>query len=171
LTGVVATMKYMKRKYAGHRRYDQEWRTAVEAYRARYQSIVNQLRETTQLFEDHNKRHPLHDAAVDSISRVDRETLHVELDDRRLEFRGVKDCRHPDPVPDGAVWQHDEMDLADPGHFELRALFSEGDFRVIAREVHVFDKNLKRYVVPERPAPPQPTLFLDCKHQRRPHKK
>jgi hypothetical protein len=79
-------MKYMKRKYVGHQRYHQEWIDALEAYRARYQSIVNQLPETARLFEDHNKRQTLHDAGVDSISRVDRGIIHVELGDRRLEF-------------------------------------------------------------------------------------
>ena len=164
-------MKYMKRRYAEHPRYHQEWNDALDAYRARYQSIVNQLPETARLFEDHCKRLSLHDAGVDSISRVDCGIIHVELDDRRLEFRGVKECQYPEPLEAGVAWMYDEMDLADAGHFELRALFSEGDFRVIAREVHVFDKHLKRYVVPEQPAPPQPTLFLGRKHGRGKRKK
>jgi len=159
-------MKYMKRKYAEHQRYHQEWADALEAYKARYQSIVNQLPETARLFEDYTKRETLHDAGLESISRVDRGIIHIELGDRRLEFRGVKECRYPEPLEEGVVWMYDEMDLADPGHFELRALFSEGDFRVIAREVHVFDKHLKRYVVPEQPSPPQSTLFLDWRHGR-----
>ena len=151
----------MKRKYAENRRYHQEWIDAIKAYRAHYQSIENQLPETARLFVQHAKRHALHDAGVDSISRVDRGTVHLELDYRRLEFLGVKECEHPEPLESGIVWLYDEMDLADAGQFELRALFSQGDFRVIAREVHVFDKQLKRYVIPEQPAPLQPTLFLD----------
>ena len=95
----------------------------------------------------------------------------MELDDRRLEFCGVKECQYPDPLEADVVWMYDEMDLADTDHFELRALFSEGDFRVIAREVRVFDKHLKRYVVPEQPAPPQSTLFLDRRHGRGQRKK
>jgi Protein of unknown function (DUF4085) len=164
-------MKYLKRKYTEHQRYHQEWIDAIEAYRARYQSIANQLPETARLFEDHTKRQTLHDAAVGSISRLDRGIIHVELDDRRLEFYGVKECQYPEPLASGVVWMYDEMDLADTGHFEFRALFSEGDFRVIARGVRIFDKHLKRYVVPEQPAPPQPTLFLDRRHGRGKRKK
>jgi Protein of unknown function (DUF4085) len=100
-------------------------------------------------------------AAVYSISRVDRETIHVELDDRRLEFCGVQECQYPEPLEAGVVWMYEEMDLVDTGQFELRALFSEGDFGAIAREVHVFDKHFKRYVVPEQLALLQSTLFLD----------
>lgn len=137
----------------------------------RYQSIVNRLPETARHFVDHCKRQTLHDAAVYSISRLDRETIHVELDDRRLEFCGVQECQYPEPLEAGVVWMYDEMDLVDSEHFELRALFSEGNFGVIAREVHVFDKHLKRYVVPEHAALPQPTLFLDRRHGRRQRKK
>jgi hypothetical protein len=164
-------MQYMKRKYVGLQRYHQEWIDALGAYRARYQSIVTQLPEMARLFEDHDKRQSLHDATVDSISRVGRGIIHVELDDRRIEFCGVKECQYPEPLEAGVVWMYHEMDLSDTGHFELRALFSEGDFRVIAREVHVFDRHLKRYVVPEQPTPPQPTLFLDRRHGRGQRKK
>jgi Protein of unknown function (DUF4085) len=164
-------MKYFKRQYAEHHHCHQEWADALEAYRVRYQSIVNRLPETARLFEDHCKRQTLHDAAVYSISRVDRGTIHVELDDRRLEFCGVQECQYPERLEAGVVWMYDEMDLVETGHFELRALFSEGDFGVIAREVHVFDKHLKRYVVPEQLALPQSTLFLDRRHGRGQRKK
>jgi Protein of unknown function (DUF4085) len=161
----------MKRKYIEHHRFHREWNDALDAYRARYQSIADQLPETARLFRDHDKRQTLHDARVDSISRGDRGIVHIELDDRRLEFRGVKECQYPEPLEDGVVWLYDELDLAGPDHFELRALLSEGDFRVIAREIHVFDKHLKRYVVPEEPDPPRPTMFLDRSHGRGRRKK
>jgi hypothetical protein len=81
-------MKYMKRKYIGHHRFYREWHDALDAYRVRYQSIADQLPETARLFIDHDKRQTLHDARVDSISRPDRGFVHIEIDDRRLEFLG-----------------------------------------------------------------------------------
>lgn len=132
----------------------------------RYHSIVDQLPETARLFMDHAKKHTLHDTGVESISQVDRGIIHVDLDDRRLEFCGVRECQYPEALESGVAWMYDELDLADTGHFELRVLFTEGDFRVVAREVRVFDKRLKRYVVPEQPAAPQSTLFLDRRQPR-----
>jgi hypothetical protein len=168
---MTTTMKYFKRKYVGHPRYAQGWNDALAVYRARYQSIVKQLPETARSFEEHAKRQRLHDAAVESISRVDRGTIHVVLDDRRLEFYGVVECQYPEPLASGVVWMYDEMDLVNARSFELRVLFSEGDFRVVASGVRGFDKQLKRYVVPEQPAPPRSTLFLDRKHGRGQRKK
>jgi hypothetical protein len=161
----------MKRKYIGHHRFHREWNDALEAYRVRYRSIEDQLPETARLFKNHDKRQPLHDARVDSISRADRGVVHIELDDRRLDFLGVKECQCPEPLEVGVVWLYHELDLAGSDHFELRALFDEGDFRVIAREIHVFDKHLKRYVVPVEPDPSQPTMFLDRSHGRGRRKK
>ncbi|MBX3436841.1 MAG: hypothetical protein KF861_05060 [Planctomycetaceae bacterium] len=67
----------------------------------------------------------------------------------------------PEELTEWTVWLYDEIHLAPHNAFELRALFDTGEFRVVAEEIRVDDKLLKRYVVPEEPPAPPPTLFLD----------
>jgi hypothetical protein len=165
-------MKYLKRKYLKHSgRFAQEWQDAIEAYRERYPSIEHQLPESARRFEQHTKRCPLHDAAVLSITRPTRDTVQIQLDDWRLEFLGVAECEFPERLEPQIGWLYEELDLANSGLLELRALIDEGDFRVAAREVRVFDERLKRFVVPEEPPPPQPTLFLDKESRARRRKR
>ncbi len=160
-------MKFFKAKYVGKRRFDAAWDTALEAFRQHLNTIFPALPESVQAFERHTNRFPLHDAGVESISRNESRELHIELDDRRLEFLAVRESSFPEPLLDGTVWLYEELDRTNGG-FELRALFDKGELRVVAKEIRVFDKRLKRYVIPAD-LPPEPSrLFLDRKPGRKP---
>jgi hypothetical protein len=144
-------MRFFKRYYIGGKRFSQEWQAAIEAYRVHFQSIEDRLPESARQFEKHIRRRPLHDEGVDSITRPARGVVHVELMERRLEFLGVTECEFPQPLEEQTVWLYEEIDLPRAGVLELSALFDQGEFRIVAREVRVLDKLSKRYAVPNDP--------------------
>lgn len=159
-------MKYLKRKYATKSGFKAEWRAALDAYAARLAAVTPALPESARQLVDHENRWPFHDATVDRVDCSERGRLTIELDSvgrsgRRLEFLEVHECSCPEPVAGGECWLYTEIDAAPHGCFELRALWSDSELRVVAREVRLYDYSACRYVIPDvAPAAP-PTLFLD----------
>lgn len=159
-------MKFFKHKFYGKHgfrsRLSADWDKAIRDYRHHWESISLQLPSCAIALHNHNKRYPFHDADIGEITRPVQGEFVVDLDDRRLEFIGVRgQACSIEEFP--AVWIECEIDKASPNTFELRVLSDRGEFSVIAENVRVYDKCAGRYVVPEQQPTPKPTLFSDRK--------
>jgi hypothetical protein len=160
-------MKFLKRRYYGKPRCEEDWKQALSKYVAHLASIHERLPDSVKELVKHDRRRPFHDAVVESIVRRTPEDFTIELDDRRLEFIGVSDCEYPNVLEDGITWLFEEIDLLSLGVFELHAVLDEGEIRVVAKDVRLYDKLERRYVIPDEPCPPASTLFLDRKTRRK----
>ena len=157
-------MKFFKPKYYGGHgfigRRASEWAKAIADYQEHLAAVLPRLPESAIAFISHEKRWPLHDAVVEFILMPRQGQLNLELDDRTLEFLGVRRSSYPKDLKKEPVWLHTEIDKAPGGTFELRALWDVGELSVIAEEIRVFAKHERRYVVPDEVSP-VPDLFLD----------
>jgi hypothetical protein len=158
-------MRFFKRKTL--KRGGEEWRNAIAAYWRNWESILPFLPESAIALENHMKRYTFHDAWIEGIARQTHSELTIDLNDRRLEFDGVRNFTCSEEMTptwlhdETPVWLYDEIDKAPQGGFELRVLLDQGELSVVAKEVRVYAKWLRRYIVPEEPPPALPTLFSD----------
>lgn len=164
-------MKFLKRKYVGKGCVEAEWEKAIKAYQSHLTSIVSALPESAKKLLEHEKRRPFHDAIVERVVQGGRKDVTIELEDRRIEFSGVRDCEYPADIEEGESWLYWEMDMASGGAFELRAMWERGDFRVVAKEVRVYDKREHRYAVPDEPPSETSRMFSHRESRRQKHRR
>jgi hypothetical protein len=164
-------MKFLKARFYRNGSFQgrlvAEWEKAAAAYREHLASIMPALPESARDLVQHEKRHPFHDANVERVCATGSHEITVDLSDRRLEFLGAASWTYPEELEAGTIWLHTEIDAALNGAFELRALLDSGELRIVAREVRVFDKVSRRYLIPSEPPAKPSELFLDRKGKRR----
>jgi len=149
---MIAAMKFMTRElYQGLQNepasaefanFDARWKSACEAYRARYQAIRMRLPTQMQRFSEET----LHDGKVRTVDRRSPSELVLVVDARqnpwgprgifRIRFTGVRLVEGTDNLV-GDDWLYEEVDLHPDGGFDYRVMFWRSDFRIVADDVDV----------------------------------
>jgi hypothetical protein len=162
-------MRFLKRRFWGKPNLNADWESALRDYSRHLETILPNLPPSAVLLENHATRRPFHDATIERIDRVSPRQLNIELDDRRIELLEVRQVDVPDGFTE-SEWMYSELDLFGGNGMVLRVAYWEegvlGEMSFAAAACRLFDKQLNRYLIPEEPAPPPPTLFLNPNRNR-----
>ncbi|HAM71732.1 MAG TPA: hypothetical protein DCM86_08830 [Verrucomicrobiales bacterium] len=111
-----------------------QWQQVEKQYATHLRSINPHLKDAwRQLATD-----DFSGEAVRVVERPAFDQVILELKDHMLIFRGVRQARLPEVTGSGVTWVCHEVHVAGSGLLEVKALLSEGEFRVTAEEVRIY---------------------------------